>query len=812
MGDLPRGFWVVLAAAVSAVVVIVGLIGWGLNPSGVKSRLIAEVERATGRTMTISGGIGVKFSLVPTVTLDDVALSNPPGFARPDMVKVARVELSLGLAPLLQHQIEIDHISLVRPDIQLETNQAGSHNWVFTREPTQVAAEPHPAAGPGGSPGGNAVGNAGGSRGVAFAVSFLDSTVVDGRIAWVDGASGRRIAARVPQVSVVAPAGGPAQLTGTVNYDGQTIELSGRADLAEVASDNGGTPAYPVSLKLESGGASVAAVGQIARPREAKGYAFEVDADVPDPSRFASFLPSVPLASLKAVTVHADVKDGGGPVPDISVLNVKVRSVALDTLTRGAFLSDVRVSARDQAPIYLEAQVVVPGFDTDSGVTGTVGDLAWLAHGATGPVSVDLEWNAASARASVAGTIQEPMRFAGFALDARAIVPNPSLLIDRAPDTLKSVAFRARVTDAPGPIPFQFTSSAGDLTGELSLARDPRFVVSGTVSSQRLDLDALRLRPASQAAGTDPGVPVEPEAHGKATEVIPDTRLPFDLIRMADADVKFTFGQLRAGGADINGVDAVLSAKDGVMRLDPFTIAAPNERLNAALTVDDAKTPPLVHLTVQSPGFALRPLLAVLGMPQVANGPVEVRADLSGTGDTPRALAASLDGWADVAIEGGQLDARLINTWLAGLRPLHIDGADVTNLRCFAVRADAKGGVVAIQPMALNTAALIIEGAGDVDLGHETLSLRLRPRTKIGGTGIALPVRVSGPMGAPSARIDISPGGGGPGGSGLAGLLLGGKDIMGAAGGGDPCPAALARARGGAPPSGAEAPAAPGGK
>jgi AsmA protein len=294
--------------------------------------------------------------------------------------------------------------------------------------------------------------------------------------------------------------------------------------------------------------------------------------------------------------------------------------------------------------------------------------------------------------------------------------------------------------------------------------------------------------------------------------VIPDTRLPFDLIRMADADVKFTFGQLRAGGADINGVDAVLSAKDGVMRLDPFTIAAPNERLNAALTVDDAKTPPLVHLTVQSPGFALRPLLAVLGMPQVANGPVEVRADLSGTGDTPRALAASLDGWADVAIEGGQLDARLINTWLAGLRPLHIDGADVTNLRCFAVRADAKGGVVAIQPMALNTAALIIEGAGDVDLGHETLSLRLRPRTKIGGTGIALPVRVSGPMGAPSARIDISPGGGGPGGSGLAGLLLGGKDIMGAAGGGDPCPAALARARGGAPPSGAEAPAAPGGK
>jgi hypothetical protein len=65
----------------------------------------------------------------------------------------------------------------------------------------------------------------------------------------------------------------------------------------------------------------------------------------------------------------------------------------------------------------------------------------------------------------------------------------------------------------------------------------------------------------------------------------------------------------------------------------------------------------------------------------------------------------------------------------------------------------------------------------------------LRPRTKIGGTGIALPLRVSGPMGAPSAKVDIS------GGGALGGLLLGGKDIMGVTGGGDPCPAALVSAR-----------------
>jgi hypothetical protein len=50
----------------------------------------------------------------------------------------------------------------------------------------------------------------------------------------------------------------------------------------------------------------------------------------------------------------------------------------------------------------------------------------------------------------------------------------------------------------------------------------------------------------------------------------------------------------------------------------------------------------------------------------------------------------------------------------------------------------------------------------------------------------------------PSAKIDISSKG--MGGGALAGLILGGgKDVMGAAGGGDPCPDALARARAGAP-------------
>jgi hypothetical protein len=244
------------------------------------------------------------------------------------------------------------------------------------------------------------------------------------------------------------------------------------------------------------------------------------------------------------------------------------------------------------------------------------------------------------------------------------------------------------------------------------------------------------------------------------------------------------------GGADVRRITGVVSAKDGRLRLDPFAIAAPDQRINGVLEVDAAASPAKVHVSFEAPGLALRPLLAAFGLPKVASGFAAVKADMSGEGDTPRALAATVDGWAGVAVENGQLDAPMMNSWLGELQSLHIGGSDVTDLRCFAMRADAKSGVVTIEPMALNTSALILDGGGDVDLRNETLALRLRPRTKIGGTGIAVPVRVTGSMRDPSAKIDISRGG--PG--GLAGLLLGGKDVMGS----DPCPDALARAREGA--------------
>jgi len=792
MDRSPRyNLYVSLSVAGFALVLVLGLITWALSPSSLKPKLVEAVYRATGRTLTISGRMGIDLSLVPTISLEDVTLSNPPGsdFSRPDIVKVGRVDLSLGLLPLLEHRIEVSHVTLVKPDILLETDKDGRRNWVFEREKPVAAKEAPVQLVPEGSP---ETPTSPAER-EKLAVWFKDVDVQDGRIGWDDARTREHLIADIPSLTVTEPAGGGTQATGSVTVQGRAIAVTARTGRAEFEP-----PAWPVAVRLESGGATITAEGHIVRPMEGRGYTFALDASVPDPAEFAALLPRLPLKSLKGLTVRAQVADSGGPVPTLTSLAANLGSIDLSEFANGVQLNDVTLRGQGEEPMRVSARLSLDG--DDSGITGTMGTLGWLTSGRSGPVDLDLSWNDASARGSVKGTIEAPRRLEGFALDVALNVPDPSLVMANAPPALRGVAFQAHLSDAPGPVPFTLTSNAGDLSGELAVTRTPRVSVDGRVVSKRLDLDMLAMPPATPAAGAAAPAGAPGDAAGDSPigaarngPLIPNGKLPFGLIRVADANVTFALASVHAGGVEAGAVTAGLSVKDGVLRLDPFTVTAPDRRFSAGLTIDAAAAPPTVHLTLDAPNLALGPVLTAFGLPPAATGTLEARADLTGLGDTPRALAATLNGRAGLAVQGGQLDAKLVNSWLERLRPLRIDGADVTNLRCFALRADAKSGIVTVDPFALDTAALILEGSGDVDLAHETLGLRLRPRAKIGGTGFVLPLRVSGPMRDPTAKVDLSSSG--LGGKGFAGLLLGGKDIMGAAGGGDPCPDALARAR-----------------
>jgi len=72
--------------------------------------------------------------------------------------------------------------------------------------------------------------------------------VIDGRVGWIDGNSGRRAEAEVPRLTLAVTVDGPVRMTGTVSYAGRTIELAGQAGPREPARTVTGAAAWPVAL------------------------------------------------------------------------------------------------------------------------------------------------------------------------------------------------------------------------------------------------------------------------------------------------------------------------------------------------------------------------------------------------------------------------------------------------------------------------------------------------------------------------------------------------------------------------------------
>ncbi|EFH10454.1 AsmA family protein, partial [Teichococcus cervicalis] len=136
------------ALIVLGVAIALPAAGWvGLNlllrDEVLRPRLIAAVEQATGRALTLSGPVGIKLSLVPTVTLQGVALANAPGGSRPQMLTARRVEAELALLPLLRRRLAFERVTLIEPDLLLELDAEGTPNWRFgPPRPAEAAAAP----------------------------------------------------------------------------------------------------------------------------------------------------------------------------------------------------------------------------------------------------------------------------------------------------------------------------------------------------------------------------------------------------------------------------------------------------------------------------------------------------------------------------------------------------------------------------------------------------------------------------------------------------------------------------------------------
>jgi AsmA protein len=771
---LLRWLLIAPAALLALAAVAIGVAVARFDPEALKPRIAAAVEARTGRQLTIAGPIGLKLSVFPTVTLENVALANMPGGSRPEMARVGRAEAEFALLPLLSRRLELRRLVLRSPDILLETDAEGRPNWAFG----QTNAAPPPSPPPAGTP---PVPNSapapetatGATPGRAPPLSVERVAVTDGRLAYRDGRTGRTRTLTVERFETepVAGADGVLRLDGVLALDGLPVTVGGEAGGPARLFGAGTASPWPVRLAIAAGGAEARLEGTATQPLQGRGWRVSVTAKVPDLGRFAETLPNLPTPPLRDLDLAATLSDPGpegrGQLPRFSDFRVSIGANDLSWLWPGLTLSGLRADApRGDAPFSIGGEAAVGGVPLR--LSGNLGaPRAWLVGAAAPePWPINLDFGAGAATAALKGRVADVTQGAvGFDLELALRVPDLSALSPLAGRPLPAVrdlSLDTRIAErGPGFAAGAFfrglrvSSSAGDAAGDLTYVIGQRQGLLGELASRRLDLDALLPPPAAPPPAPEGAAP--PRGDGR---VIPDLPLPMEALRVAEGNLRWTLGELVAGGVPMRQVLVAVAAEDGRARLDPFTATLPGGQATLRGSADATADPPRLDVSARAANFDLAPMLAALRAPPQVVGRIDLDADLRGAGRDLRTVAGGLSGHLGLALVDGAFDAALLRGLPADLRRALLprvasDGGGTIPFPCGALRMEAEHGAARLRTLSLETGLGRLGGEGGVNLNNETLALRLLPDLRLGGLSLRAPVNLGGTLAAP--RIGVSP-------------------------------------------------------
>jgi AsmA family len=683
-----RAWWLSVAAlllflAVAALGIAVTL----LDPNDYKPQIVAAVQQATGRTLSLGGPLRISRSLWPTIEVADVTLADLPGGTRPDLARAERIEAQLSLPALLHRRIEVSKLTLEGPNILFEF-VGGKPNWVL-----------EPAA--------------------ASQTSLSDLPVtLDIRQAHVrNGMVTLRLPTRTHVVGIRsldlrhAAADAPLDLTAVLVYsDYQPFSLR-----ASARPTGGVVDPWDTRLEFAAYNATLSAGG---RMDLAGDYDLQLEGRIPDLEKLNALLPLLHLPSLHRMSVSTHLTSGRmpGDLPVIGEMRLQVGSADLGDRLPGLTLSPVEVSlpkaggtaTTSGAGRYADAAFTFAGtFELPERLDGRFSTLIDL----KARMAADRRQASALADASLALNGKITLDAGSFdGLDATVGLRLPTLaasrsVLSRDLPALTDVSLGGRVI-----IPADLgslrlrgaTLSAHELevAGDVSIGLASPLALDGRLRATRLDTDALLV--ASGAEWLMPGVKIA-DPRGR---MIPNTPLSWAMLRNKTMHLTASIAALTFGGQVWRNVDVALQLADGRLQVNPLTLALPRGPMEMWFSADASKQEVPVTLTLHAAGIPLALLARYAGLPGDAGGDLHVEMQLKARGNSPHDLAASLDGpLAATMIHGSLSNAALIELASASLQALGIEvpAQGETAIRCFGIVGSFNAGVGRFRTIALDS-------------------------------------------------------------------------------------------------------------
>jgi AsmA protein len=199
--------------------------------------------------------------------------------------------------------------------------------------------------------------------------------------------------------------------------------------------------------------------------------------------------------------------------------------------------------------------------------------------------------------------------------------------------------------------------------------------------------------------------------------------------------------------------------------------------MNGTAAVNAASAAPQFALKQNLSGVSVGPLLKDLADKDMLDGKGTVNVDVHTQGTTVGALKRGLNGGASVNLRDGSIkgidiaatvrDARAVMGTLKGQKTQAADNSKKTEFSELSGTFAITNGVARNNDLSLKSPLLRISGAGDINIGADTVDYLVK--ASVVGTltgqdgrslndlkGVTVPVRASGPLAAPSFALDFN--------------------------------------------------------
>ncbi|MFW7266601.1 AsmA family protein [Gluconacetobacter sp. Hr-1-5] len=744
-----------------------------LDPTVLREQAVAAVWRQTGRVLKV-GAVQVHLLPYPSLSVRDLALSDMPGGARPEMLTASELDARLALLPLLRREIRLEDVRLTHPDLLVERMADGRANWQM--QPPAESDKP---------PGGVS------SPSTPWQVRIGSVRVRDADLRWDDQRAHASGAVTLDSLDLSGLTGSKPSINVQGHRQGDSsavVSVSGQVGRLFGAEPSAWPVRLQASLRIEGRDAGSATLeGSLSDPMRLRGYDAAVHLAIGQLGDLNRLFVHANLPDIHDIDLTAHVVDLGSdtaPMPGLRQVRLRTGAIGSLPVVGGLVLDRLAVDAptpADHVAIETAGHYAGQPFALH-GTLGTPAETLAAARSFLGSaMPLDLVVDVAGGSLRLGGTVGGGQS----ALDSHLTAGRLSLPGNLVLDHLTADAHLAvrggsdiRLTG------LRLDSAQMTLDGELSFLRQGGTngvpLLNGRLHASRLDVDSLRAAAPDGEPSADGGAPAAPPV---VEDAAADAPLPFERLRQMDGDLDLTADRMRLYDEDYHAAEAHFVLRGGHLTIDPLHADGAGRSLDAVLSVDASGAVPRLSADVRTLVLPADWLAQALDLTPMLRGSLQLVGSVQTQGNDRAALRDQLGGHLGLSMVRGQIDGNTLGRLLGPDASAATRGTSVA-LRCLGVHMTLGDGRAALDTIGLQTFRLAMTGHGTIGLAQQDLDLHLMPQLLIGGGGASMPIVVAGTIRAPQPRPEAA-------GPGHRFTLT----IGPAVGIGDPCPEALKAAR-----------------